>query len=94
MTTSSPKAGRSTQSRRDPNARSVTFRLPLMIYEAIQGYADDERRTLNAVTCLLLEEAISARILRETKERNELEELRKLARQQRKAERDARAANS
>ncbi|MFZ9619974.1 MAG: hypothetical protein ACO289_02125 [Prochlorococcaceae cyanobacterium] len=78
--------------RRDPNARSITFRLPLELYETIADYADDERRSLNAVTCLLLEEAIDARESEREAQEAELAQLRELAKQQRKAEREAKQA--
>lgn len=76
--------------RRDPNARSITFRLPLSLYETIADFADDERRSLNAVTCLLLEEAIEAREVEREAQEAELAELRELAAQRKAA---AAAAN-
>jgi hypothetical protein len=79
-------------SRRDPNARSVTFRLPLEMHTEISRIAQDERRSLNAVTVLLIEEALEARNARDRKEKAELAELRRLAKQAKAAERAAAAA--
>jgi hypothetical protein len=41
--------------------RSVTFRLPLPTYEALQQLAAEDRRSLNGIVTILLEEAITAR---------------------------------
>lgn len=71
--------------RRDPNARSITFRLPLDLYGIIADYADEERRSLNAVTCLLLEEAIDARETEREAQEAELAHLREIAKQQQAA---------
>lgn len=47
--------------RRDPQARSVTFRLPLVLHEYLQSMGERERRSLNSATVILLEEAVAAR---------------------------------
>jgi hypothetical protein len=47
--------------RRDPQARSVTFRLPLVLHEYLQSMGEQERRSLNSATVILLEEAVAAR---------------------------------
>jgi len=41
--------------------RSVTFRLDVGIYEALQQLAAEDRRSLNGIATILLEEAITAR---------------------------------
>ena len=41
--------------------RSVTFRLPLPTYEALQQLAAADRRSLNGIVTILLEEAINNR---------------------------------
>jgi len=41
--------------------RSVTFRLDVGIYEALQQLAAADRRSLNGIVTILLEEAITAR---------------------------------
>ena len=42
-------------------SRSVTFRLPLPTYETLQQLAAEDRRSLNGIVTILLEEAITAR---------------------------------
>lgn len=46
---------------RDPGARSITFRLPQELYETLSSIAENERRSMNGVTAILLEEALAAR---------------------------------
>lgn len=92
MPAKKPTGETSERQRRDPNARSVTFRLPIGIHSQLAHYADTERRSMNAVTCLLLEEALEARAIRERKEKQELAELRRLARQAKAAAREEAAA--
>jgi len=41
--------------------RSVSFRLDVGIYEALQQLAAEDRRSLNSMATVLLEEAITAR---------------------------------
>lgn len=66
--------------RRDPNACSITFRLSVELRSALSEYAAAERRSLNGVLALLLEEAIAARRAAAAAEAAEMAELRRAAR--------------
>lgn len=92
MPSRKPNADLPDRQRRDPNARSITFRFPLAIYSELVKRAEDEHRSMNAVCCLLLEEALAAREEREQKQQQELTELRRLARLAKTAEREAAAS--
>ena len=75
--------------KRDPHARSITFRLPNEIHAGIQRMAQDEQRSLNQATCLLLTDALARRQARIDADAAELAELRRQARAAKKAARRA-----
>ena len=85
-------AAANTTPRKDPNARSITFRLPNELHDAIRVMATAEHRSLNQATCLLINEALAARKAADDAAKAELADLRRQAREAKKAARLA-AAN-
>ena len=80
-----------TDTRKDPNARSITFRLPVELHAAIRVMATAEHRSLNQATCLLISEALAARKAADDAAKAELADLRRQAREAKKAARLAAA---
>ena len=90
--TKAKAAAAATTTRKDPNARSITFRLPNELHDAIRVMATAEHRSLNQATCLLINEALAARKAADDAAKAELADLRRQAREAKKAARLA-AAN-
>ena len=65
--------------RRESSARSITFRLTVEMHAALADIADTERRSLNGVVGLLLEEALEARAIAKAAHDAEMAELRRAA---------------
>ena len=76
----SPATTAAPAARRDPSARSVTFRFSLELYDRLAAFADEDHRTLNAAANLLLAEALDQRSSATAAKAAELKELRRAAR--------------